>query len=159
MQLNREAAARTRYVFRTLDEARRVAAEAAAACADRWRVEMALAELLVNAVEHGNLGIGTGRKAELLRAGDWEAEVARRLALPEFSGRSAWLLRERTDRAWRFEIGDEGAGFDWRACLGPDAARSAEPNGRGIALARRLAFADLHYLEPGNRLRCSVPLD
>jgi len=148
---------RATFSLRTVEEARAVAEEAASVCADRWRVTQALTELLVNAVEHGNLGLGNVAKTALLKQGRWEAEVARRLAQPEYAHRHVRLVREHGAERWHFEIEDEGEGFDWRPFLVSDPARSSAPNGRGILLARQLAFGDLTYLGAGNRLRCSAP--
>lgn len=147
---------RTHFTLRTPAEARAVAEEAARVCADRWRVAQALTELLVNGIEHGNLGFGHARKTALLHEGRWDEEVARRLAQPECARRRVRLTRERGADVWLFEIEDDGAGFDWQPFMAPDPARSAAPNGRGIALARQLAFSDLAYLGAGNRLRCSA---
>lgn len=147
------------YVLRALEEVEGIAGLAAKGCRNPWRVEVGLTELLVNAVEHGNLAIGCERKRELLTRGEWEAEISRRLALPEFAGRSVRLSRTCAEGRWTFEISDDGAGFDSRPFLDHDASRSASPNGRGIALARGLAFPDLHYLDAGTRLRFSVEAD
>lgn len=151
-----DAPPRYRRALRALDEAREAAREAAAVCADPSRVEPGLLELLVNAIEHGNLGIDHARKAELLAGGQWEAEVAGRLDMPAFRERkvvlSAWVMAG----GWCFEIADDGAGFDWRPWLAADPARAAAPNGRGIALARSLCFDELYFLPPGNRVRALV---
>jgi anti-sigma regulatory factor (Ser/Thr protein kinase) len=125
-------------------------------CRNSWRVEMGLTELLVNAVEHGNLAIGCERKQALLKRGEWEAEISRRLALPEYAERNVRLSRTLAEGRWTFEISDDGAGFDSRPFFVHDAGRSALPNGRGIALVRGLAFPDLHYLDSGSRLRFTV---
>ena len=53
------------------------------ACPDPEAVIIGLTELLVNAVEHGNLGITYEDKTALNAAGTWDTEVRRRLALPE----------------------------------------------------------------------------
>jgi hypothetical protein len=55
-------------------------------------------------------------------------------------------------------VKDEGCGFDWRPFLELDPQRAFEPNGRGIALARRLGFQDMEYLGSGNEVRVVFPL-
>ena len=64
------------FQFRTLEDARVLAAAFAALCEEPDLAGMGLVELLVNAVEHGNLGITFHEKSELLSAGRWEEEVA-----------------------------------------------------------------------------------
>jgi hypothetical protein len=148
---------------RTLAEARAAAQRAAALCDQPQRAEQGLAELLVNAVEHGNLGIDHLQKARLLACGQWEAEIARRLADPVLGRRAATLCAWREAEGWCFEIADQGPGFDWLPWLEADPAHSAAPNGRGIALAAGLSFDSLAFMTPGNRvcarLRDGVPKD
>jgi len=145
--------------LRTPAEAMIVAVRAAGVCADAPRVASGLAELLVNAVEHGNLGIGHSRKRDLLQVpGAFEAEILRRLAQSEVTLRQVRLVRSRTAQAWCFEIEDEGEGFDWRSWLADDVAtRRSLPCGRGIVLAAQLCGAPLEYLGAGNRVRVCVP--
>src|SRR5258708_3286346 len=59
----------TSYQIRTLHEASELAHLLAAAHPDPDRVVVGLTELLVNAVEHGNLGITYREKADLLERG------------------------------------------------------------------------------------------
>jgi anti-sigma regulatory factor (Ser/Thr protein kinase) len=127
------------------------------ACPEPAGVSLGLLELLVNAVEHGNLGITTKEKSRLLHQGLWEKDVARRLEMPENADKLAEVSFRRDADAVRFTIRDQGEGFDWKAFQEFDPARAFEPNGRGIALARQLFFADLEYIGSGSELRFSVP--
>lgn len=147
---------RYRRVLRTLEEVGAAACEAAVLCAEPSRVESGLRELLVNAIEHGNLGIDHAGKAALLADGQWEAELARRLSSPELGARVAVLSAWPIAGGWCFEVADEGAGFDWRPWLAADPACAGAPNGRGILLARNLYFDELYFLPPGNRVRAVV---
>lgn len=145
--------------LRTPAEAMRVAVRASGVCADPVRVASGLAELLLNAVEHGNLRIGHELKFNLLQFPEaFDAEVMRRLAQPQFARRRVRLVRIRAAQGWCFEIEDEGDGFDWRMWLAGDAAaRRSRPCGRGIVLAAQLCAAPLEYVGNGNRVRVYVP--
>lgn len=145
------------YTLRSLAEARALAERATRECAQPWRARMAVLELLVNAIEHGNLEIDHAAKACLLAQSEWESEVARRLAQPRYAGREVELTRWRDEGRWRFQIRDQGAGFDWRPWLLADEAQRRAAHGRGILLARQLGLVDLEYLEPGNCVRFAVP--
>lgn len=145
-----------RFRFRSLDEARALAQALANRCPDPTNVGLGLLELLVNAVEHGNLGISTKEKARLLHQGIWEEEVRRRMDLPENADKWAYVSFTMGDGAIQFRIQDSGPGFDWKVFEEFDPARAFEPNGRGIALARQLCFSDLEYLGNGSELRFSV---
>lgn len=145
-----------RFSFRTLDDAHVLAALAASVCDEPEIVVLGLSELLVNAVEHGNLGIRFLEKTRLREAGTWELEVRQRLAQPEYRERRAHLTITAQPEAWVFTVEDEGDGFDWRSYLELAPERAFAPNGRGIALSRQLAFHQLEYLGAGNRVRATV---
>lgn len=113
-------------------------------------------ELLVNAVEHGNLEISYAEKGRLLESGGLAAEMNRRLQLPEFSARIAKARFRRRRAAMEIEIEDEGPGFDFEPFLTLDRARLFESHGRGILMAN--AALDIHYFAPGNRVRVRLPL-
>jgi len=147
-----------RFEFRTVAEAQSLALQLGRLCPEPERVGMGLAELMVNAVEHGNLEIGYAEKAALCREHAWQAEVERRLQLPEYKARFATLHVERDGSTLRFDLHDCGSGFVWDDYLRFDPCRAQDPNGRGIALANGVAFASLRYHPPGNRVVAEVSL-
>ena len=147
-----------RFSFRTIEEAYQLAALLSAMCPDPDTVLVGLSELLLNAVEHGNLGIMYAEKAHLRRADAWESEVARRLALPEYRDKRAQVALSRRTDLLIFTIADQGEGFDWRRYIEFDPERACDPNGRGIALARSVSFARLEYRDPGNIVEAVVSL-
>ncbi len=115
-----------------------------------------LTELLVNAVEHGNLGISYADKKRLRLEDRWESEVARRLVLPEYRDRCVRVRVERHFDRLEFTVTDEGAGFDWRRYMEFEPERAGDPNGRGIAMARMLSFASLEYRGNGNTVVATI---
>jgi CheY-like chemotaxis protein/anti-sigma regulatory factor (Ser/Thr protein kinase) len=147
--------------FTTPDDVNRVTGMLAALCPDPDTAATGLVELLLNAVEHGNLGITYGEKKQLMYAGGWEEEVQRRLCLPEYRDRTASVVFTRRDGELEFRITDQGGGFDWTRYLDFDPERSLDPNGRGIAMARRHSFAAVEFQGNGNevvaRVRTDVP--
>ena len=144
------------FVFRSMDEAHALAALAASICDEPDVVALGLSELLVNAVEHGNLGICFREKSRLREAGEWEVEVRRRLSLPENLAKRVRLAVSAEPDGWTFTVEDEGEGFEWRDFLELVPERAFAPNGRGIALARQLAFDGLEYLGDGSTARATV---
>lgn len=144
------------YAFSTLEEARRLAALLAAQCPQPAAAALGLSELLINAVEHGNLGISYAEKTRLKREDRWEDEVATRLNLPEYRSRKATASFTRDEQQISFTITDQGAGFDWQKYLDFDPQRAFDPNGRGIAMASKLTFASLEYQGCGNRVVATV---
>lgn len=138
------------FVVRTHVEAQRVAALVSQVCPDPRSAVLGLAELMVNGIEHGNLGITCEQKAELLREDRLGEEIRLRQALPQYALRCVNLSFERHVDKLCFEVRDEGDGFDYHKYLELDPARAFEPNGRGIALARMMSFNTLEYRGVGN---------
>ena len=147
------------FEFRTLSDVDSLAALVASACPDPDRVIRGLNELMLNAVEHGNLGISYPEKSALNLAGTWLAEVEHRLALPQYARKCATLLFDRSDAGISITITDEGPGFDWNEYLEISVARIFDSHGRGIAIARSLSFDGLEYLGNGNQVRVRINLD
>lgn len=146
------------YRFASLDDINALVPVLAALAPDKGKVAAGLADLMLNAVEHGNLGITYVEKARLKREGGWEAEIERRLALPEYRGRFATVGVERQAGILRFTITDQGDGFDWRRFLDFDPARAFDANGRGIAMARKMSFSALEFRGKGNVVVASVAI-
>ncbi len=142
--------------FRTLDEASELAQLLAGLCPNPQGIVFGLTELMVNAVEHGNLGITYREKTMLLMENQWREEINRRLVMPQFSDRRACIRFERLADRLRFTITDAGNGFDWRRYVDFDPARVFDPNGRGIAMAHRSSFCNIEFLGSGNTVVACV---
>ena len=140
------------FQFRTLDEARRLTLLLSQACPDPKRVALGLSELLVNAVEHGNLGIGYAEKSRLLRQGRWQEEIEARLAEECYRDRFVAVAFRRAEEDISISIVDQGEGFDWRPFLDFSPERAFDIHGRGISVARLLSFDSLEYRGVGNEV-------
>lgn len=145
-----------RFRIRDLQEANLVALQVAHLCPDPQRVVSGISELLLNALEHGNLAVGYAEKSRLMRSGRWQQEIEQRLGAAENS--SAYIELEFDVHPERVEIRvrDQGDGFDWRPYLELDPARAFDPHGRGIALARLSSFDSLEYQGKGNEVLATV---
>lgn len=144
------------FSIRTVEEGRDVATILANACPDPDSAVVGLTELLLNAVEHGNLGITYEEKSAMADKDEWQREIDRRLALPENAGKRVEVHFERDRDAVRFTIRDDGSGFDWTPFLDIDPSRAFDTHGRGIAMARRLSFTSLDYRGSGNEVVATV---
>jgi DNA-binding response OmpR family regulator/anti-sigma regulatory factor (Ser/Thr protein kinase) len=147
------------FEFTTLQQASDLAISLAGLCPDPAGAAMGLSELMVNAVEHGNLHISYTEKSEMRRNDTWENEIARRLADPVLGARRARVVFHRMTDRLCFTVSDEGDGFDWRAYLDFAPERAFDPNGRGIALARQTSFSSIDYLERGNVVVATIRID
>ena len=141
-----------KWQFRTPRHARDLAVLLAGAFPVPERAVVGLLELMLNAIEHGNLAIGHQRKRELVEAEAFDDEVERRLALPEYKGRTATTTLKREDNGLHVIITDEGAGFRPQPFLSHDPGRGASRCGRGIARARSISFDRLGYNAAGNQV-------
>jgi DNA-binding response OmpR family regulator len=138
------------FAIRTVDEASQLASFIAQACPDPETAVIGISELLVNGIEHGNLGLSYAEKAHLKREDSWRAEIDRRSTLPENISKQVQVSLRRQNDDLLLRVADQGEGFDWRSFLEIDPERAFDPNGRGIALARLLSFSSIHYEGCGN---------
>jgi len=151
-----ELLANAEFRFQTLAQVGPLIQVLASLCSRPELVASGLSELLVNAVEHGNLGISYAEKKRLRLENIWEDEVARRQGLPEYCERSVVVRVARRPDHIEFTVIDEGTGFEWQRYLDFDPERATDPNGRGIAMARMLSFASLQYRGCGNTAIATV---
>jgi CheY-like chemotaxis protein/anti-sigma regulatory factor (Ser/Thr protein kinase) len=144
------------FRFRSVAEACLLARTLGRACPDPGRATLGLQELMVNAVEHGNLGITYAEKTELVLSGRWHEEIARRLALPENAEKSVEVRFSRQRDGVAMTIRDDGPGFDYHKYLDFDPERLFDPHGRGIAMARSESVDSLEFEGAGNVVRVLV---
>ena len=149
---------RAEFTYRSLAEARDLALLLADASMDPARTVVGYSELLINAVEHGNLGISYGDKGQLLRDGRWTEEVEARLRQPEQADRHVKVILEKLPGACRVTIIDQGAGFNWQSYLEFSPERVFDIHGRGIAMSKAVSFDTLEYRGNGNTVVTTVEL-
>jgi CheY-like chemotaxis protein len=143
-----------RLTFRTFEDVRVISFFLASLYPDPGSARLGITELMLNAVEHGNLGISYAEKTELIENGRWHAEMERRLQLPANRTKRATVTFEREPGAIALLIEDQGTGFDWKSFFGLDPARALDAHGRGIVMSRMVSFDEVNYVETGNRVRC-----
>lgn len=141
-----------KFQLRTLGETVAMSEMVAQFFPDPARSHVGIWELLTNGIEHGNLGIGYAQKGALLRSGEWESEIERRLLLPEHSAKQLCIEVFHAHDCVGLFVRDAGRGFDWKRYLEIDPQRARDLNGRGIALARSVSFDALHYSASGNEV-------
>lgn len=147
---------RAEWHYRTLEDAKDLALMLANASQDPHRTVNGYSELLINAVEHGNLGITYAEKSSLLNEGRWEQEVQRRLRRSPYAERSVQVLLEITPSASVVTINDQGNGFDWQNYLDFSPSRVFDLHGRGIAMSRAVSFDKLEYIGNGSSVVVTV---
>jgi len=119
---------------------------------------VALMELLVNAIEHGNCSISYDEKTDYLNEGGNVMDLIReKNADPAVRAKKVYLSYRIQPHGSRFRIRDEGEGFDWRSYRPPsgEEAVTSMQHGRGIAMARHY-LENLEYNESGNEVSFDV---
>lgn len=142
------------YEIRSLGDARYLSTFLANHYPDSQRVVLGISELLINAVEHGNLGITYSGKSRLNRENRWEEEIVRLQELPENQDKKVLVQFKRTDDDITLTIIDDGDGFDWQRYMKIDPDRATHSHGRGIALSNMLSFDSIEYRGTGNEVVC-----
>lgn len=137
------------FEIRTMDEAEKLSTMLAAQFPDPDRVAAGIWELLSNAIEHGNLEFDCDDKTRMLFDGTFFEQVEHRLNSAPYANRVALVEFRRTKTQVKLRITDEGPGFDFRRFINAD-FNFDRPNGRGIAIAKRMAFDHLSYKGRGN---------
>lgn len=154
------------FKLKTFHEAEALAEFLSALCPNHKLVKMGLFELFTNAIEHGNLGITSEEKTQLQKEDRWLEEIEHRLKLPENKDKYADVLVTRQEQIGhpelKIQITDQGPGFDWKKYESENEQQknlNLEEHGRGIVMAKGLAFKEVIYSEQGNVVTAVIKLN
>lgn len=137
------------FTLRAYARVEAVAHAAAALLSAPARRVVGLIELILNAHEHGNLGIRC-EKQKLLAEGRWLDELGRRERSEPWSSRQVTVEVRREADGQTVTICDEGSGFDVGTLQ-----CSGRLHGRGVSLARG-SFDTLDFEARGTRVVARV---
>jgi hypothetical protein len=122
----------------------------------RDRVHVALFEMIMNAVEHGNCGIEYEEKtAYLEQYGDIIPLIREKCMDPVIAEKRVTITYSIGEDRSSFTIGDEGNGFDWRSRVADNEVNLAQ-HGHGIKMTRHY-IENLRYNDTGNEVSFEVP--
>lgn len=120
---------------------------------ERFKLQMALSELVLNAIEHGNCGISREERDLGLAEGSSLIQmISERNRDPQIEKKKVQLEWDLSEEESRFTIKDEGEGFDvelFKKSL--QKATSESLSGRGILLSRIVADRIL-FNKKGNQV-------
>jgi len=123
----------------------------------KYSVQLALNELLNNAIEHGNAGISKEDKAHYLAKGqNWNEVVKSFVSKPENRNKRVQLSYKIGSDKTIFTVKDDGQGFD-TSLLQKKAAKGdpIAPNGRGILLTLN-SVDHVTYNTRGNKVTVTI---
>ena len=146
------------FEIQTLSDARYLATFLANYYPKPSEIITGISELLVNAIEHGNLGLSYEDKTRLNNENQWQTEIESLLILPQYKDKKVLVQFERNQASITLTITDEGDGFDWHPYMTFDPDRATHNHGRGIALANLIHFDSLEYCGKGNKVITKVHL-
>ncbi len=146
------------FQLQHLSEGQLIASLIAGECPNPRLAVVGITEMLINAIEHGNLGITYAEKTKLHEQDQWLNEINRRSSLPENINKIVTVKFEKTASHINIRITDVGKGFNWREYQTLNTKRVFDNHGRGIVMARSLAFESLIYHGNGNDVECIIPL-
>ncbi len=118
-------------------------------------IRLGFREMLMNAIEHGNLGISFEEKTKATEAGALVDLIRQRQKDPRFNQRKVRVNYRFDSSGVEFVISDQGDGFDFNAMLNRNVKALDERNrkhGRGIVLTRAM-FDAVDYTQNGTRVR------
>lgn len=153
------------FYFRTEEEALTLAASLSKICPSPRRQMLGLNELMINAIEHGNLGIDQNEKKQFIIDNCLAQEVERRLSSKQYGQRWACIEFTKYEDGITFVITDQGDGFDWHSEIVLMSEKIMQPSRRGIALAHKVGFDHIEYQGKGNKVfaralgNCGGPLN
>ncbi len=118
---------------------------------------LALHEMLMNAIEHGNCGITYEDKEEWLQGDRYIMDlIEQRCQDPAIAKRRVTFEYAIGPASSSFLIADEGEGFNWRAMADPSNDENLlRRHGRGI-LMTKISTRNLSYNEKGNEVRFEI---
>ncbi|MBB6480026.1 response regulator [Spirochaeta isovalerica] len=125
---------------------------------DYDKASIGLSELLLNAIEHGNLGIGYDMKEELIMDDRFDEEIRNRLNAPENIDKTVKVIFEKTSDSIKISISDRGSGFDYNNFLRLDPDTIFNVHGRGVAMAKLIFENRLEFSGNGNTVEIILPL-
>jgi len=113
---------------------------------------LGLYEIIINAIEHGNLAITFEEKCTAIKQNVYESLLRERVSDPIYATRRVTIDYRMIPGELHYTVADEGSGFDWqntvRSGLSGD---PLAPCGRGLFLAR-IYLDRMEFNQKGNKV-------
>ncbi|MCP4130803.1 MAG: PAS domain-containing protein [bacterium] len=117
-------------------------------------LRMALREMIINAIEHGNLNISYEEKTESLNSNTYFDLISQRRLDPRYFDREVVIQYSLDSTKVEYSITDEGSGFNHEIIMAKqcdEANKNKHSHGRGIAMAVNI-FDEVRYNDRGNQV-------
>lgn len=147
------------FTVQTVEQAHDLASVLSYMTPDPKKSTIGLFELILNAIEHGNLEIGYLNKTKFISEGRLKEEINQRLLDDKYRERKVSIILSRTADSLVFIIKDDGSGFDAEPYLDFNQMRAMDNHGRGIMIANQFSFYELHYSDNGSCVTAVIYLN
>jgi DNA-binding response OmpR family regulator len=124
---------------------------AKAVCSDIELLKIALGEIVLNAVEHGNLNISMKEKSEAVNNSNYQEILEKRKADPHYTSRVVVIKVHMEKDILIYHVIDEGNGFDYNREFDPDPSAHIG-SGLGMQIAINF-FSEVIYEGRGNMVK------
>ncbi len=120
---------------------------------DKMSIRLGLREMLINAIEHGNLEITFEEKSKQMDSGDYLLFIQKRQEQKSYIGRKITVEFSLDNSSAVYKIADEGKGFDHKNFIKKKKKEISGDlaHGRGISMALNI-FDEVHYNKKGNQV-------
>jgi hypothetical protein len=145
------------FEIKTLTDAQDLSHGFSTVCPNPNLAIVGISELLINAIEHGNLAITYAEKSQYKKDNIWEAKITARQKEPQHEHKVVKVHFARTATDFIIRIEDQGEGFDAKKFMDLSPERLLDTHGRGILMAKNLVFKELSFSPKGNVVTCVIP--
>ncbi len=123
----------------------------------KMQISIAITEMLINGIEHGNCGVTYAEKSAWLEDGKMMRDLlVKKCEEPAVRAKRVLFEYTITPTKSRFLVADEGPGFDWRSLRDPAKSENVYAlHGRGIKMTRKYT-KNLTYNEKGNEVTFEI---
>ena len=118
-------------------------------------LRIALREIIINAIEHGNFNISFEEKSQLIDNDNYFVCLAERQQDMKYRNKRVQIEYSIDPREVIYQITDEGDGFDHKRILQEETVNVTKKmlgHGRGISMAKN-CFDEMNYNDKGNHVR------
>jgi anti-sigma regulatory factor (Ser/Thr protein kinase) len=146
----------TEFNFRTIKEAKALAEHLHQNLGISYEVTLGLIEILVNSIEHGNLGISYEQKKQWKKQNVWDERLSAIEA--QNTDKAVYLKVVQQPGLITIYIRDQGDGFNFSSYTKDFPKAHDDPNGRGMMIIMHSGFKKVDYLGKGNEVICEIDL-
>ncbi len=117
-------------------------------------LRIGLREIIINAIEHGNLNITFDEKSEVTMSDHYMDFIMNRRLEPTYRDRKVTIEYSLTPKRVAYKIADDGSGFDHARILSKTASSVNDEmlaHGRGITMALNI-FDEIKFNKRGNQV-------